>query len=1015
MMPTFVRTALAALTVLALLGFGAVEASAQQRQITGTVTNATTSAPLSGARVLIANTNRGVQTDPQGNFTISVPAGAVQLRAALIGFVGATQTVAAGQTTANFVLAEDVLQLEGIVVTGQGTSVARRNLANAVASVSSEEIENAPTTESVEKLLQGRVAGANIETNSGAPGGGVQVRFRGVSTIIGSSEPLYVVDGGVISNEAIASNANAITAAAGGSNASTQDAVVNRAVDINPADIESVEILKGASAAALYGSRAANGVILITTKRGTPGAPRISLTQRFGFFQQSEKLGFRNWTRGEAFDFFLGSSSSAADTAFFGGFFNADGTPVQNFDNEEALAGREDLSTETIASVSGGTENTRYFISGTVKNDEGIIRNTGFQKQGVRVNLEQQLGSKLTLTANTNLLHTLAQRGVTNNDNAGVSYYMVLPFTPNFFDLRQNADGVFPDNPFERSNPLQTAEFVQNDEDVWRFIASGNADWRVFETDQHSVRLVGTAGVDFFNQDNDIFSPPILQFEDDDGLDGTALFSSSNNTNLTLTGNGVYTYIAPTGLTSTTTVGAQYGDRDLTTNRIVSQNLTAGQPNVDAGTVQQVFENRSRIKEFGVFGQEELLLLQDRLLVTAGLRADRSSVNGETDKFFVYPKAAASYRFENLVRYVDALKLRAAFGQSGNQPLYGQKFTPLNSTNNINGIPGVIVQGLTGSPDLQPERTTEFETGLDITAFGGRTLFGATIFQKDVNDVLLQRTPAPSTGFTNEIFNGGELRVRGIELSLDATPVRTDQFSWVSRTTFTRNYSKVESLPEDVPPFETGGFGTSLGAFRIEPGASATQIVANAGLDGDGNTIVAKVGDAEPTFRMGLSNELTFGPLNLYSLFDWSHGQEVINLTQFLADAGANSGDFVTNPQPLTLRDGTVVRLGDGERRITRRGNLRDSRGYIEDGSYVKLRELSLAYDLPQRFVGRVFGDRLENARLTLSGRNVVTWTDYSGLDPEVSNFGNVPIARNIDVAPFPPSRSFWLALDVTF
>lgn len=1006
MMPRFV------LTMLVLLSFGAGDALAQQRQITGTVANATTGAPLSGARVLIAGTNRGVQTDPQGNFTISVPAGAVQLRAALIGYVGATQTVGVGQSTVNFSLAEDVLQLEGIVVTGQGTSVARRNLANAVASVSSEEIENAPTTESVEKLLQGRVAGANIETNSGAPGGGVQVRFRGVSTIIGPSEPLYVVDGVFVSNAAIASNANAITSASGGSNASTQDAVVNRAVDINPSDIESVEILKGASAAALYGSSAANGVILITTKRGRPGAPRISLTQRFGFFQQSEELGFRNWTRDEAVDFFGPELAAGVNTA---DFFGADGRPLQTFNNEKALASREDLSTETIASVSGGTENTRYFVSGSVKNDEGIIRNTGFQKQGVRVNLEQQLGSKLTLTANTNLLHTLAQRGVTNNDNAGVSYYMVLPFTPNFFDLRAGADGVFPDNLFERSNPLQTAEFVQNDEDVWRFIASGNADWKVFETDQHSVRLVGTAGVDFFNQDNSIFSPPILQFEDDDGLDGTSLFSGSNNTSLTLTGNGVYTYTAPTGLTSTTTVGAQYGDRDLNTNRIVSQNLTAGQSNVDAGTVQQVFENRTRVKEFGVFGQEEVLLLQDRLLLTAGLRADRSSVNGETDKFFVYPKAAASYRFENLVRYVDALKLRAAFGQSGNQPLYGQKFTPLNSTNNINGIPGVIVDGLTGSPDLQPERTTEFETGLDVTAFGGRALFGGTVFQKDVNDVLLQRTPAPSTGFTNEIFNGGELRVRGIELSLDATPVRTDQFSWVSRTTFTRNYSKIQSLPEDVPPFETGGFGTTLGAFRIEPGASATQLVTQVGVDADGNIIVANVGDAEPTFRMGFSNELTYGPLNLYSLFDWSHGQDILNLTQFLADAGANSGDFVTNPQPLTLRDGTTVMLGEGQRRFTRRANLRDSRGYIEDGSYVKLRELSLAYDLSQRFVGRIFGDRLENARLTLSGRNLVTWTDYSGLDPEVSNFGNVPIARNVDVAPFPPSRSFWLALDVTF
>ena len=992
---------------------GVPEVEAQQREIRGTVAAEDDGAPLSGANVFVPGTSQGTLTDPTGSFTLQVPQGPVTLRISLIGFRSTEVLVPAGESTVTISLAQDVLDLEGIVVTGQGTSVARRNLANAVSSVSTEEIENAPTTESLEKVLQGRVAGANIETNSGAPGGGVQVRLRGVSTIIGESEPLYVVDGVIISNVGIASNQNAITSASGGSNASTQDVVVNRAVDINPADIASVEILKGASAAALYGSRASNGVILITTKQGRPGAPRISFTQRFGTFQRSNELGFRNWTQDEAFDFFLDAESSTAqDTAFFASFFGPDGQPLQEFDNEEALADRSELSTESILTLSGGGESTRYFVSGTFKNDEGIIANTGFQKEGVRVNVEQQISPRFTLRANTNLLHTVAERGITNNDNAGVSYYMVLPFTPNFFDLSRQPDGQFPINPFERSNPLATAALVTNDEEVWRFITAGTAEFDALQKDRHQIKLLATGGVDFFNQDNGIFSPPELQFEPDDGLAGTALSSGSDNTDLTLTGNGIYTYTAPGGLTSTTTVGAQYEDRDLNTTRIVSEGLTAGQPNVDAGVVQQTFENRTRIKDFGVFAQEELLLLGERLLLTGGIRADRSSVNGETNAFFVYPKASASYRFENPVRYVQGLKLRAAFGQSGNQPLYGQKFTPLSSTNNINGIAGLTVVGLTGSPELEPERQTEIEAGLDATLADGRALFTATVYQKDISNLLLQRTPAPSTGFTTEVFNGGELRVRGIELALDATPIRTDLLSWVSRTTFARNYSRIEELP--VPPFETGGFGTSLGAFRIEQGASATQIVANAGLADDGSTIVAPVGNAEPTFRMGFSNEIAYGPVRLFSLFDWSQGQEVINLTQFLADAGANSEDYVTNPQPLTLRNGTVVMLGEGQRRITRRGNLRDSRGYIEDGSYFKLRELSLRYDLPQS-VTRALGGTVENAAIQLSGRNLITWTDYSGLDPEVSNFGNVPIARNIDVAPFPPSRSFWLSLDVTF
>jgi TonB-linked SusC/RagA family outer membrane protein len=981
----------------------------QQREVTGAVVTEATNAPLAGATVTFAGTTRGVRTDPQGNFRITVPAGDARLRVSMVGYRSRDIVVPAGQTTVRVTLQQDVLNLEGIVVTGQATTVARRNLANAVASVTAEELEVAPTAETIEKVLQGRVAGANIETNSGAPGGGVQVRLRGVSTIIGASEPLYVVDGVVISNVGIPSNANVITRAAGGSNASTQDAVVNRAVDINPADIESIEILKGASAAALYGSRASNGVILITTKRGRLGAPRLSLTQRLGVFTASNSLGFRQWNRDAAEATFGSQLAPGVRTA---DFFNPDGTPKQVFDNEAALASRNDLSTETVLSVSGGNEGTRYFASGTWKEDKGIIENTGFDKQGFRVNLEQRVGERLRLVANTNLLHTLARRGLTNNDNAGVSYYMVLPFTPNFFDLSRTGDGTFPANLFERSNPLQTAAMLENDEDVWRVIAGGTADFDVFRNEQHNLKLVGTGGADYFNQENRFFSPPNLQFEPDDGLPGTSLLSNSGSTNYSLTGNVIHVYTGATGFTATSTVGTQYGDRNINISRIVSQGLTAGQPNVDAGVVQQALQNRTIIRDLGFFGQEELLMLDGRLLLTAGLRADRSSVNGDPQQYFFYPKAAASYRFIEPLRNLDDLKLRVAFGQSGNQPLFGQKFTPLSSSNNIGGIPGLTVLGVFGSPDLQPERQTEVEGGFDATVLNGNARLEATVYQKNVSNLLLQRTPAPSTGFNTEIFNGGEMRVRGLELSLDATPIRTRGFSWVSRTTFASNRSEITSLP--VPTFETGGFGTSLGSYRIQEGASATQIVANSGRDAEGNIIVAKVGDANPDFRMGFSNDLTFGAFSLSSLFDWSQGQSVINLTQFLADAGQNSVDFAEDVQPYTRRNGTVIQAGTGERRLRDRGDFADSRGYIEDGSYIKLRELSLSYTLPQSVFGRALGNA-ESARLTLSGRNLITITDYSGLDPEVSNFGNVPIARNIDVAPFPPSRSFWLSLDFSF
>lgn len=998
--------------MLVLLGlFGWSEASAQVRQVSGRVVSEEAGNPLSAASVFVAGTSIGTVTDAQGNFSLQAPAGEVRLRVALIGYRTADVTVPAGESNVTVALAQDVLQLEGVVVTGQGTSVARRNLANAVATVTAEELGEAPPAETIEKMLQGRVAGASIEQNSGAPGGGVRVRLRGVSTVIGENEPLYVVDGVIISNIGIGNNMGAVTLNnSGPGNNFFEDAVVNRVADLNPNEIESIDILKGPSAAALYGSRAANGVILITTKRGRPGQARVSVSQKFGVFDASRRLPLREFTREEAVDE-LGPTLLGRPTE---SFFGADGQPL--FDgNQNEMTGRNALSTETQVSVSGGDENTRYFLSGLVKNDEGIITNTGFEKQSLRVNVEQTIADRLTISGNANMIHSLAARGLTNNDNGGVSYWMVFPFTPEFMDLRQNADGTWPVNPFERSNPLQTAALTKNDEDVWRVLASGSVGLDAVQTDAHTIRVLGTAGVDYFNQENDLFFPPSLQFEPLDGQPGSSLLSKSDNTDLTLTGNAVWTYQAPR-FSSTLTAGVQFEDRELSTARISAFNLTAGQQNVGAGTVTQVQENLQRVKDLGFFAQEELLLLDERLLLTGGIRADKSSVNGDPNEFFYFPKASASFRFGELGSAVNDFKLRAAWGRSGNQPQWGQKFTQLISNRNVEGIPGVVLGAQSADPALEPEKLTEIEAGFDATLFDERAVVEFTVFQKNVDDMLLQRTPAPSTGFTREIFNGGEMRVRGIEVALNATPIRTGSFSWISRTTFSHDESEITDLP--VPAFRAGSFSAELGGeFQIEEGASATQIIVSRGLDSSGNLIVEQGGDAQPDFRMGFSNDFTFGSFNVYSLFDWAHGQSVINLTQLLTDASFfNAEDWTENPRDLTLPDGSVIpEAGEGQHRVWQWLAFDNSSGYLQDASYLKLREVSLSYSIPQSALGSLFGSTFSSARLTLSGRNLVTWTPYSGLDPEVSLFANQPIATNVDVAPFPPSRSFWATVDFSF
>ncbi|MGH7127162.1 MAG: SusC/RagA family TonB-linked outer membrane protein, partial [Planctomycetaceae bacterium] len=807
--------------------------AAQDREITGRVIGAETGAGVPGATVSVIGTQLGALTDANGSFQLRVPARAVTLEARSIGYRTGQVAVSAGQSTVTLTLETDVLGLDELVVTGRATTISRRNLANAVATVNAEDMSRAPA-ESIEKALQGKVAGATIDANSGAPGGGVQVRLRGITTINGEADPLYVVDGVIVSNADIPSNANAVTEAAGGSNPSlTQDAVVNRIVDINPYDIESVEILKGPSAAAIYGAKAANGVIIITTRRGRPGEVAFSLTQRVGFYDLSNKFEFRQF---ETVEEAVGVFGEAARE-----YFGPDGRPLATFDQEEELAGRNRPSYETALSVSGGSETTRLFASGLWKKDAGIIDNTGFDKQALRVNLDQRVGERLDLSFGTNLLHTLANRGLTNNDNSGTSFYMVFPSTPNFVDLRRLADGTFPDNPFERSNPLETAALMQNDEDVWRFIASGNATFQAVSGDRHSLQLLFNGGVDYFAQENELLFPPELQFEPADGLPGTSLLSNSSNLRMNVSGNIVHTFTAAdAGWRATTSAGVQYEDDDLNIARIVSRNLIAGKPNVDAGTNIEVLEQRQRVKDMGVYAQEELLLFDDRLLLSGGLRADRSSANGDPGKFFLYPKGAVSYRFGEPTAAIDEFKLRVAMGQSGNRPLFGQKFTQLAGNRNIEGLPGLLVVGTAGDPDIQPERQTEIEGGFDAVLFDDRVSLTVTGFQKTITDLLLQRELAPSSGFTLQIFNGGKLRVRGIEVSLEGQPIRSERAGWSTRLTFYRDRSEVLELP--VPPFRTGGFGTALGAFEIAEGKSATQIVANV-VEAD-TVAVRPVGDA---------------------------------------------------------------------------------------------------------------------------------------------------------------------------
>ena len=978
--------------LVSALALAAASASAQQQQrrITGRVAESGSGAPLAMASIVVTGTALGTRTNEAGEFSLLAPDADVQLVARRIGFKQATVRVPRDQAQANLSLERDVLMLEEQVVTGENTSVSRRNAANDVATVSNVELTRAPTP-TIENALAGKIAGATVSQNSGAPGGGLQIQLRGVTTINGSTDPLYIVDGVIVSNDAIPSGANAITAAAAGGNASPQDNAVNRMADFNPADIERIEVLKGASASAIYGSKASNGVIIITTKRGAAGATQFSLVQRVGTQSASNEIGSRRWTLAGVYDYF--GPRTAADTARYRTLYG-DGSTT-NY--EKLLFGAHDPSYETNLSARGGTDATRYFVSGLLKRDAGIMSGTGYDKQSVRANLSQAFSPRLNLDVNTNFIHSNAQRGLTNNDNSGTSFYMVLPFTPSFARL-QPVNGAYPANPFERSNPIQTRDLLQNQENVYRFTGSATGRFSVFARERQTLALNLTGGIDQFSQRNDIFSPNELLYEPQDGLPGTTVRGSTGNVNSNLNLSAVHTFTPASGwLTATTSAGVQRERRDLDGASILTRGLIPGQRGVDQGSSVAVAPVRQLVKDFAFFGQEEVLLLDQRLLVTGAVRADRSTNNGDINKFYFFPKASASYRVPDLAPWMDEAKVRFAFGQSGLPAIYGAKFTSLETTV-FDAETGVQVGLVAGDPNIRPERQTEMEGGLDFQFFGGRSLLTVTGYQKEISDLILLRRLAPTSGFQDQYFNGAELRNRGVEVTGAITPINTDRTTWIARATFSRNVSVITKLP--VPAFETGGFGANLGAFRIEEGKSATQIVGHT-LLADGSQPTVQLGDAAPDFQMAFANELNWGDWRLYGLVDWKKGGDVINLTQFLYDAAGNSKDYSEDPN------------SGGQRRFSRWASG-FTKEYVQDGSFVKVREISLAYRLPSGLT-RYLGARARSARLELSGRNLLTFSDYPGLDPEVSNFGNQAIARNIDVAPYPPSRSYFVSLNVEF
>ncbi len=993
-------------------------AQAQERFVAGRVTVAGTQEPLGDATVALLGQQGGVRSNERGEFRIRVPSGEVVLVARAIGYKRVTVRVPAGGQSVAIAMDKDVLQLEGVTVTGQATVTDRSVAPNAVTQVNAEDLSRVPAP-SLESQLQGKVVGAAINMNSGAPGGGGQIQIRGASSIIGNSDPLYVMDGVVISNAAISTGLNSVTRAGGAAISSSQDDPANRLADINPNEIETIEVLKGAAATAIYGARASNGVVIITTKRGKAGAPRFSVLQRVGTQSILKNIGTRRYT---SLDQALGSAYTGRDSTTIRGLF-ANGTP-RHHDFIDELYDEKEPSYETVITTSGGGDRNRYYVSAAQKVEKGLQPSTGGRLQSLRLNLDQDIGSKTTAVVSLSVSRNKLQRGISNNDNSCVSPIYCFAYTPGIIDLaRRDSLGNFIQNPFNgggaaSSNPFQTLAYLQNEDDVTRQIGALSATYQLFTGARVQAQVTGRFNFDRFDSEAKLYSPNFLQFEGNDGQLGTAVQSSSASRQVNSSANLNLSYTPGNAwFTSTTTGSLIYVESDLNVYRLRATGLVPTQENADRGAINIPLQTRTEFRDQGFDINQQFTLLQERLLVTGGVRGDRGSANGDREKFFTYPRVGGSFVFTAPFATVDRFKLRAAYGETGNRPNFGVRDVTVSTTGQIGGNNAIGAAGALGNPNIEPERNREIEGGFDASFLGDRVGLEFTAFNRVIDNLLLNAPLAPSSGVGSQIINGGELNTKGFEALLALVPVRNFRgIQWTSRTTFQTYDQKVKDLPSVVPRFPVlGSFGASFGRNYINEGTSATAIWGNKPVMIDGALVTRDtiIGDANPDFRMGFANNFTFSRFAISTLLDWKKGGDVVNMTALLYDEGENSADF---DKPLSDEQRAKCGCNNklGVYRYSQWAGGTNAGVYVEDGGFVKLREVTLSYDVPASVVRRV-GTRFDALRLSLSGRNLAMWTDYSGFDPEFNNFGNTNFNRFIDLAPFPASRQYFFSVELGF
>jgi len=1000
--------------------------------VTGRVTEAGTGVPVPEAQVNVVGTTLGARTTPDGNYTIrGVPAGAVRIRALRIGYTEGTQTatVAAGATvTVNFTINRSAVQLQEVVTTATGPQRAVE-VGNVVNQIQAAQVAQTSAVTTVSDVLNARAPGVVITSASGT-GTGSRIRIRGANSLSLSNDPIYIIDGIRMTNNA------------GSTGLGTGGPQPSRVNDINPDEIESIEVLKGPSAATLYGTDAANGVIVITTKRGQAGPAQWNAWGEYGIIEDMVNKYPTNYTlRGKTPGEETQRNCTLNQVALGGCvvdslrqyniFEDADATPIGTGNRYQAGA-----------SVSGGTEQVRYFLSAEREEEEGVIelprferrrfaeegtpidpwtdRPNALDKRSFRANLNAAVSEKLDVAINAGYINLTQRYQLDMNATAGLGSHLFGG--PGFKDNGVVAGTGTPRNGYRAWTPGYTFQ-EKSEQQVNRFITGAQANWRPLSWLQGSA----TVGLDYTdraetNLRRDGEGPPLnATYREGYAYDGRAGIS-----NFTSNVSAAATWQARDWLRSQTTAGAQYVNYRLSSNFADGEDLPGGAVTVGAGAIADGGEATVINRTLGFF-LEEQVSIRERLFITGALRSDQNSAFGTDFQNVLYPKASLSWiasdeEFFPRPAWLDQFRLRAAFGASGVQPGPNDALRYFASTTaNVGGtdLPAVTFSAV-GNDSLKPESTTELEAGFDLRGFNNRASLEFTYYHKRTKDALVDAPIPPSAGAaTSAVQNLGSVRNIGFEALLTTQLVDRPALGLDLAINASTNDNKLVSLG-DVPPiigtvtrtvagYPLFGFWTREVTYEDKNGDG---ILVYDGNDAANNELfvsdeVVFRGEANAKHNVAttLGLELFDRRLRLQGLVDWRGGFHWYNNTERIRCASRSNCAGLNNPESDLADQAAALALLSHP--------AATEAGYIQKGDFVRLREISATYSLPNSLLARAGGIR--SASLNLSARNLAIWTDYRGVDPESFRDAGASANTGDDFQGLGPPSYFVLRLNVGF